>query len=938
MTADDWKRVKAIAMEAWGRPVAERIPYITNACAGTDGLEREVLSLVASMAAADTRFEAPACLPYDDAATLGSLVGQRVGAYEILSRIGAGGMGEVYKARDTRLNRIVAIKVLPAFASTYSVSRERMAREARAVAALNHPHICVIHDVGSHDGLDFFVMEYVDGETLAARLSRGPLPIAEALQYADQIASALGAAHRAGIVHRDVKPANIMLDRTGQRAGEEAPHATLLDFGVATANPVETASGPMPRDSDGNLTLTSPGFVLGTVYYTAPEQFEQKATDARADIFAFGAVLFEMLTGRKAFEGMDRAQIVADIGHKEVPRASSLRPEIPVALSRIVATCLAKSPDERYQTIDDLLVDLRAVRRRLDSSSRVRMLTIGAAVLVLLAGGTTAGLMWAGRDGVPATAPSVTRLAASAGVLGAPALSPDGSQVAFSWVGDGVDNPELVLLRIGSATRVRLTNDRGVEEWPAWSPDGTQLAFIRCATANCGIFTLPVGGGPERKVRDLRHDRYYGLAWSPDGRSLAYAERPSVSDPYALFLLSLNDSATRRITTPSGSGDLRFAFSPDGSTLGLIRVGGDGIGVHLLSIETGTDTALVSRQQEWFGAVTWTADGRHLILSANQQGIRRLWTLPIAGGGLEQLAIAGEDSYFPSVAVHANRLTFVHEFRDWDFSRMALSSGQVRPSAAFPSSPRIDLDPAFSPDGRTLAFVSERGGTREVWLSNTDGTEASQLTSLQGPTAGRPSWSPDGRYLAFHGGGISVMPADGGPSRRLSEDGEFPTWSADGRAIYFTRNRGGKYHVWRVPATGGAAVQAIASEAAAAREGPDGADLYFAKINGGIWRRPLAGGEETPVVQEFTSSLFGYWAVVSEGIYYVVRETLGDNTFVHHFKFFDFASHRTTDLGTLTGNIDPWVGGLTVSKDRQTVLYSQRTYQSSEVMLVEPFR
>jgi len=327
-----------------------------------------------------------------------------------------------------------------------------------------------------------------------------------------------------------------------------------------------------------------------------------------------------------------------------------------------------------------------------------------------------------------------------------------------------------------------------------------------------------------------------------------------------------------------------------------------------------------------------------VILSGNQQGVRRLWRVPIAGGGLEQLAIAGEDSYFPSVSSHGNRLTFVREFGDWDFSRMSLSRAQAGRSAAFPSSTRMDLDPAFSPDGWKLAFISERSGTREVWVSNADGSDALQLTSLRGPPSGRPSWSPDGRYLAFHSGGIKIMPATGGPLRTVSEDGELPTWSADGRWIYFIRNRPGAFLVWKVPAAGGRALQVMTSEASAAREGPDGADLYFAKTHGGIWRRPVAGGEETPVIREFTGSLPGYWAVVSDGIYYVVRETLADNTFAHHLEFFDFGSRRTMDLGTLTGTIDHWVGGLTISKDRQTVVYSQRTYQSSEVMLVDPFR
>jgi hypothetical protein len=223
-------------------------------------------------------------------------------------------------------------------------------------------------------------------------------------------------------------------------------------------------------------------------------------------------------------------------------------------------------------------------------------------------------------------------------------------------------------------------------------------------------------------------------------------------------------------------------------------------------------------------------------------------------------------------------------------------------------------------------------------VSNADGGEAQQLTSLHGLEAGRPSWSPDGRSLAFHGGGINVIPAGGGTPRRLFDGGELPTWSADGRWIYFIHSRGGRFRVWKTPVAGGAAVEAISSEASAAREDPSGLDLYFTKVGGGIWRRPVAGGEETLVVPDFNWAFPAYWTVFSDGIYYLTRETLVDNTFVNHLKFFEFGSGRTSELGTLAGNIDDWVGGLTVSSDRRSVLYSQHIYQSREVMLVEHFR
>ena len=386
MTSQNWKQVKAVAMEAWTRPAAERVAYVTGACADDEALRREVLSLVASMEAAEDRFETAPPLPADDIPMPASLNGRRVGPYEILSRIGAGGMGEVYKARDTRLGRSVAIKVLPPRAIADPVSRDRMEREARAIAALNHPHICAIYDIGSHDGVDYFVMELVNGESLATRLSRGELPVAEALRYAEQIASALGEAHRAGIVHRDVKPANIML----HAAADGVTQAKLLDFGVAKANAPDTTSAVERWQSDTAGDLTIAGFIVGTPYYMAPEQLDRNAADRRTDIFAFGAVLFEMLTGRKAFDGTNRDDVLAAIRAGNLPVPSNLRGRVPAALDRILMRCLAPDPSNRYQSADELMLELRAAQRHLNSSRRWRAMAAAAAVLLLAAGGVIA--------------------------------------------------------------------------------------------------------------------------------------------------------------------------------------------------------------------------------------------------------------------------------------------------------------------------------------------------------------------------------------------------------------------------------------------------------------------------------------------------------------------------------------------------------------------
>jgi serine/threonine protein kinase len=322
------------------------------AWANQPDLRREVESLIAAHEGGDT--------PFPNRPALGSgseevlKAGDKLGPYEVVARIGAGGMGEVYQARDTRLNRIVAIKILPSHLADSAESRERFEREARMIASLNHPHICTLHDVGHHGGMDYLVMEFLEGETLASRLGKGPLPLEQTLQYAIQIADALDKAHRRGMTHRDLKPGNIMLTKSG---------AKLLDFGLAKLKQGASAPGVLHSQlSTAENSITARGAIVGTLQYMAPEQLEGKDTDARTDIFALGAVIYEMATGKRAFEGKSQASIIAKILEIDPPPISSLQPMTPSALDRVVRTCLAKDPDHRLQSVQDLKLELEWIR------------------------------------------------------------------------------------------------------------------------------------------------------------------------------------------------------------------------------------------------------------------------------------------------------------------------------------------------------------------------------------------------------------------------------------------------------------------------------------------------------------------------------------------------------------------------------------------------
>ena len=465
-------------------------------------------------------------------------LGARIGHFEIMAPLGAGGMGEVYKARDTRLDRTVAIKVLhPRIEADHS-ARERLEREARAISALNHPHICTLYDIGVHNGVDFLVMEYVDGETLAARLAKGPLPVDQALTYGIQIVSALDRAHRAGIVHRDIKPANVILTRGGVK---------LLDFGLAKS------FGPLTNvdaHTVASIDLTQSGVIVGTVQYMAPEQVEGRTIDARTDIFAVGALLYEMASGRRAFEAGSAASCIAAILERDPPRLASVQPLAPVALDRIVSTCLQKDPDDRWQSARDLLgalqltTDLTGVDRAEAPPGGMtprRFTAVVAASAAVVAVVLTMGIM-AMRDGPSQTGSTLPRdlrfsvypehgsvfsMTPASVVSPQFALSPDGTHLAFVATSGG---RAMLWVRPLNALQARVLPGTEDAEYPFWAADSRSVAFfsqgkLRTVSLQggaphraCGCLARPArrhlgierrDAGNAQLVR-RRHDRFRG--------------------------------------------------------------------------------------------------------------------------------------------------------------------------------------------------------------------------------------------------------------------------------------------------------------------------------------------------------------------------------------------------------------------------------------------
>src|SRR5216683_2131271 len=454
------------------------------------------------------------------------LPGRRLGPYEILSSIGAGGMGEVYRARDTRLDRVVAIKVLPTHLADRSELRERFEREARTIASLNHPHICTLFDIGQQDGVDYLVMEYLEGETLAQRLLKGALPLEQVMQYAIEISDALDKAHRKGVTPRDLKPGNIMLTKTGTK---------LLDFGLAKlkqeAAPANVQLSQLPTASD---PLTAKGTIVGTLQYMAPEQLEGKEVDARTDIFPFGAIVYEMATGKRAFEGKSQASVIGAILKDDPPSITSLQPMTPPALDRVVKRCLAKDRDERWQTARDLDVELKwiaeggsqatlaptAAGKGIRALGRRGLLLItGALLLVAIVTGLT---IWNLKPTAAPLLQPVTRTVINlpagqqlAGLDSGPAvaLSPDGTRLAYVARQSGAQRLYLRALDRLEATPIPGT-EGGVS--PFFSPDGQWVGFFAGGTLN----KVLVNGGAAVTLVDATFP--HGASWGPQG-TIAFA-------------------------------------------------------------------------------------------------------------------------------------------------------------------------------------------------------------------------------------------------------------------------------------------------------------------------------------------------------------------------------------------------------------------------------
>jgi serine/threonine protein kinase len=881
------------------------------------------------------------------------MIGRTILHYQIVETLGRGGMGVVYKARDTHLDRFVAIKVLPPEKVADPERKRRFVQEAKAASALNHPNIVHIYDIAEADGIQFIAMEYVSGKTLDQMIGRKGLRLNETLKYAVQIADALAKAHSAGIVHRDLKPSNIMVTGDGL--------VKVLDFGLAKLT--ERTSGEfgetatMRADEQAD---TTEGTVMGTVAYMSPEQAEGKPVDARSDVFSFGAVLYEIVTGRRAFRGETKVSTLAAILNKEPAPLSQIAPGLPRELERIITRCLRKDPEYRAQNMSDLKVALRDLKEESESGQLTTvsraMPKVGRKIIVLataLAAILTAGAAWFYlKSSRPAAPLKVVPVTTYPGSERFPSFSPDGNQVAFSWDGDKQDNYDIYVQLVDGGTPLRLTVNPAEDTAPAWSPDGRQIAFVRHDADRCSIFLISPLGGAERKLTDAACS-HLTLAWTPDGKSLAFA------DGSGLFLISTATRERRRLTSPPESiiGDNYPAISPDGRNFAFVRSHNIyQADVYVASLGIGEPQRLTKDSSDVLG-VAWTPDGRDLVYSSNRFGGRSLWRIPAKPSSLtqpERLVGVEGDARHPAISGGSQgtsaRLAYERGLEDLNVWRAKVRAAGEGPAIDTPTpiiqSTRVDREAGFSPDGNRIAFVSDRSGTFDLWICASDGSNPVQLTSFGGPVPGSPNWSPDLQQIAFdlEAPGrfdIYVVSVSGGSPRLLIKDGVRPSWSHDGHWVYFASERSGgrsslmssDREIWKVPPGGGEPVQLTKGGAIEAIESRNGRELLFVKMgsgrHAGLWRMPASGGPAVPVLP---SILGGPWTVAETGVYFMSPGTTSSPV---PLLFFSFTTQRVNE----TGRIAKGVGeGLSISPDEQWIIWTQADRSESDLVMLENFR
>ncbi len=812
MKVERWKQIDELFDAVLEIPNERRDAFLSEKCGGDADLKKEILSLLKAQKATDAFLENSAMnlmakeIAHNQTTVVDfSLSGKELGSYRIERALGAGGMGEVFLAYDTKLKRNVALKILPAEFVSDGERIKRFEREARTVSALNHPNIVTIYDVGQTDGINFLVTEYIEGKTVREIIKEKP-SLRETLLIVSQTCEALAAAHASGIIHRDIKPENIMMRPDG--------YVKVLDFGLAKLNPQAESI----HVSLANYTRK--GMIIGTLAYMSPEQISDDAIDQRTDLWSLGVVLYEMLTGVKPFQAESKQAIFNAILSGEPTAATSFETSLPIESNRILEKALEKDKEFRYQTASDFRADLKRLQKTIDSSFSLSnsglespkkpaknfapKAAIVAGILILLGGLSFIGWQFFRKksDAPNWLQAKNSQLTDASGLEGFPSLAPDGK--SFVYFGMNGKNTDIFLQRVGGKNATNLTKDSAANDtMPVFSPDGENIAF-RSEREPAGIYLMEATGENVRRVSDTG----FHPSWSPDGKRLVVSDKASTIHTFHTLpnssLWIIETATGEKKSLPTGGDAIQPSWSPNGHRIAFWFVAEGRLGeIATIAADGVSEPVVVAENAATDWNPVWSPDGKFLYFASDRSGNMNFWRVAID----EQTGkVLSEPEIVPTPSKYCRHLTFSHDGKILLYSNYdSLSNlqtvnfdaktGKLKGTiTAVTSGDKEVSSPHLSPNGKEFVIRSVNRTQEDLVIFNRDGTNWRKLTDDKFLER-RPRWSPDGKRIAFQSNRtgkyqIWTINADGSNLEQMTyTDGEgasAPTWSPDGKQLIYT--------------------------------------------------------------------------------------------------------------------------------------------------------
>jgi serine/threonine protein kinase len=978
--AANWDQVKELFEAVLARPFAERDEFLAQATRGDDELRREVESLIKSYGQAESFLEQPAAHSAAESLLASHKklnAGDRVEHYEVISAIGEGGMGEVYLARDTKLGRRVALKLLPDYFAKDANRMRRFKQEARAASVLNHPNVCVIHEVGqTEDGRPFITMEYVEGPTLRERMAAGDMKLREALDVAVQIADALAAAHGAGIVHRDIKPENVVLRPDG--------YIKVLDFGLAKLT--ESREGVDSQTATTLMRTSTPGLVMGTVAYMSPEQARGIAVDQRTDIWSLGVVLYEMITGRAPFAGETPTDVVVAIVERDQPALVEVDPDLPLELDRIVRKALRKDRDERYQLAKEMAIDLRSLRRDLQSEAEIGRLLTPASESRAQTNRTTADADFRRTTSIPVQVTTQSIRRATFVVLGLIVIG------VLSFLGYRTFWKAPAVPRRFQRMNVTKLTTNGNSTYAAISRDGRYVAYVMNEAGRQSLWLRQVAVESNVRILPAREGNYLGVAFSPDGNFIyyGYVEENHRPELYKVPVLAMGAIATRvslysgpqsashdgrrvaffqyddqnhedRLIVANSDGsneqaiatrkwperfgwnwDARPAWSRDDQTLSGVLIDTDqptfAIKIYDIRLSDRVEQAvtLTGLTFELLGGVSMLEDASGVMTTAKARGASffQVWEL-LRDGTAQQLTNDLSDYVGTSLTSDSSSIVTVQR---QVLSNIAAASktDPLHPTSITSGAGRY-FDLCWAPDGK-IVYASDASGSAHIYEMDAQTMTTRALTDVGRNYA--PAVSPDGRHIAFHSNRsgsfqIWVADRDGSNPRQLTfgSESNWPQFTADGKWIIYQHSEPGMNQlIWKTPLTGGAATPLNDKIAMRPAVSPDGNWIACWISDGNRWRLGII-----PVSGEGTPKYFDVPTTVAVGWDVLIRWSADSKsvTYIDHRGGFDNLWVQPIDGGPakqLTNFKDSRIFSFDWSRDGR--LLASRGVQTNDVVLI----